>query len=119
MTCVHKNIRAIKNSAELTVNREQRRVAESLSRHVLGHAGVIGRVLKSGLADQQVSLAGHDHVVVRFDRHVVPQPVNPGRRNAVRWQAPELDVSVRFHVHRVRYRRERFLQICKTDRVTR
>jgi len=57
---------------KLTVNCEQRRVTEPLGRHVLGHACVVSRVLQSGLADQQVSLARHDHVVVRLDRHVVP-----------------------------------------------
>lgn len=72
----------------LTVNRQQRRIAESLGGHVLGHARIIGRVLQPGLADQQVALAGHDHVVVRFDLHVVPEPVHPGRRNAVRRQTP-------------------------------
>lgn len=101
----------------LTINRKKRRIALSFGSHILGHTRVIGRVLQPGLADQQVSFAGHDHVIVRIDLHAVSHPVHSGRRNAVRWQASELHVPVRFHAHRVRYGRERFLQVWKKRKI--
>lgn len=69
---------------KLTVDCEQRWIAKSLGRHVLRDARIIGRVLQSGLADQQVAFTGHDHVGVWLDRYVISQPVYAGWRDAIR-----------------------------------